>query len=469
MGLRGKVVIRLTLLVVPLGVAMGLVQARYQRASLERATVEAMEARLEARGRDRCEARAERERPWGRKRRRGWRGRSGRTFLYSDDFTSAQARAPAFDPDLRRALEGGADVASKRIRWRNQRALLVAMRTPYPDGPCAIATVRRTTPGTGWATWVFPVAVSLAAVLIAVFAAGPAVRRIRWLTERVRGSRDDPDVTLTLPGRDEVAELAGELQRSRVRDREQMEALRRRDDALTAYVANTTHDLMLPITVLQGHLVSLQRQVGDAPEGPRHLVDASLEEAHHVTSIVQNLSAAAKLEAGDPHLVFHSVDLSGVVERVAARHLPIATQKQVSLEHAVPSRPVRVHGDTTLIEQAVSNLVHNAVRYNRRGGHVALVLEAGADSTFRLRVLDDGPGIPPEELARVTERRFRGGDARSRHPHGLGLGLHIVRDVVERHGFQLRFRNREDGGLEVEVTGAREVTGDDGPSGGAAS
>jgi signal transduction histidine kinase len=454
MGLRGKLVVRLTLLVVPLGIAMGMVQERYQTAALEQASVEALEARMEARGRERCEAVAERGRRWGR----GRRGRPHRAFLYADDFTSAQPGAPAFDADLRRALERGADVASKRVRWQGRRALLVAVRTPWPGGPCAIATVRRTAPGTGWATLLFPVAVSLAAVLIAVFAAGPAVRRIRLLTERVRRSREDPKAAIHLDGKDEVAELAVELERSRRRDHEQMGALRRRDEALTGYVANTTHDLMLPLTVLQGHLVSLQRQLGDAPDAPGHLVDAALEESHHVASIVQNLSAAAKLEAGEPHLVFHAVDLVRVVERVAARHAPIAAQRQVSLDHAVPSHPVHVRGDSTLLEQAVSNLVHNAVRYNRAGGHVAVVLEAPSADAFRLRVLDDGPGIPPEELSRVTERRFRGGEARSRHPHGLGLGLHIVRDVMARHAFELTFHNREEGGLEVVMTGPIEGT-----------
>jgi signal transduction histidine kinase len=453
-GLRSKIALRLTLLVVPFAVAMGLVQERYQTASLERATVEALQARMEARGQERCEALAER-RGRGRGRWRG--GRRHTTVRYAADFTPSQRGAPPLDADLRRALEGGADVASKRITWRGQRALLVAVRMPWADGPCAIVTVRRTAPGTGWwTTLAFPLAVSLAAVLIAVFAAGPAVRRIRLLTERVRRIRDEPEVPIRIGGQDEVAELAEEMDRSRRRDRVQMEALRQRDEALTDYVANTTHDLMLPITVLQGHLVSLRRQLEGGPGVADHLLDASLEESHHLASIVQNLSAAAKLEAGEPHLEFHPVELGGIVGRVAGRHAPIASQKGVALDHSVPPDPVHVRGDTTLLEQALSNLVHNAVRYNASGGHVAVVLEVPSRGAFRIRVLDDGPGIPPEELARVTERRFRGGAARSRHPHGLGLGLHIVRDVMERHGFELTFRNRDEGGLEVEVRGDAE-------------
>jgi len=113
----------------------------------------------------------------------------------------------------------------------------------------------------------------------------------------------------------------------------------------------------------------------------------------------------------------------------------------------------------TLIEQAVSNLVHNAVRYNRRGGHVAILLE-DAGGRFRLRVEDDGPGVPEAERARLFERRHRGDGARQRDPGGLGLGLHIARGVAERHGFALTLASSEHGGLAVELEGATAAGGD---------
>jgi signal transduction histidine kinase len=99
--------------------------------------------------------------------------------------------------------------------------------------------------------------------------------------------------------------------------------------------------------------------------------------------------------------------------------------------------------------------VHNAVRYNREDGHVVVLLEEAADDRFRLRVIDDGPGIPPDELERITERRFRGNEARTRHPDGMGLGLHIAHDVAAKHGFDFDLRASEHGGLEVELNGSR--------------
>ena len=152
----------------------------------------------------------------------------------------------------------------------------------------------------------------------------------------------------------------------------------------------------------------------------------------------------------------HAVDLNDVVARVIGRNAPYADKRDVVLEHGVPSTPTTVTADVTLIEQAVGNVVHNAIRYNKANGHVAVVLESRADG-FTLRVVDDGPGLPEAELARITERGFRGDRARSRHPTGTGLGLSITKDVCIRHGFALRFETPFDGGLVVEITGPERL------------
>src|SRR5262249_39856395 len=114
-----------------------------------------------------------------------------------------------------------------------------------------------------------------------------------------------------------------------------------------------------------------------------------------------------------------------------------------------------------LLEQAVSNLVYNAICHNRPGGHAALILEDDG-ARFRLRVIDDGPGIPEAELAHLVARGFRGNEARTRVPGGQGLGLHIAhplaRRVAKLHGFDLALRRSEYGGLEAELAGRREDT-----------
>ncbi|MFT7679523.1 MAG: signal transduction histidine kinase, partial [Planctomycetota bacterium] len=183
-------------------------------------------------------------------------------------------------------------------------------------------------------------------------------------------------------------------------------------------------------------------------------LSGAMEEAHYVAAILRNLSTVARLEAGEQALERGDVDLGAVVERSVARHLAIARQLNVSLESSVPAETLTVVGNVTLLEEAVSNLVHNALRYNHAGGHVAVVLgtsEAAREGDYWLRVVDDGPGIAPNDLAQLTARAGRSDSARERHPDGRGLGLHIVLDVAARHDLEVSFDKGPEGGLEVTL------------------
>jgi len=295
--------------------------------------------------------------------------------------------------------------------------------------------------------------------LVVLLAAGPIVRRVRRLTAEVRRSAGEHyAVPVAVRGDDEIAGLAHAFNEAGAQVRAHVEDLEQREKTLRGFVANTTHDVMIPLTVLQGHLSAMRKGLeGGTAVVPEQVV-SSLEEAHYMASLIHNLSAAAKLEAGERHIQRHPVDLNAIVERVVARHRPMAQAREIQVDFAVPEAVVQVEGDVTLLEQAVSNLVHNAVRYNECGGHVAILLEArGApgdgEAAFALRVIDDGPGMPADQLKRLPERRYRGDAARSRHPEGLGLGLNIAWDVAERHGLTLGFKASEYGGLEAELRG----------------
>jgi signal transduction histidine kinase len=142
------------------------------------------------------------------------------------------------------------------------------------------------------------------------------------------------------------------------------------------------------------------------------------------------------------------------VARVVSRHAPVAAGRGVEIESATPAEPLHATADVTLLEQAVSNVTYNAVRYNRPGGHVAVILEAEGAS-FSLRVIDDGPGIPEAELSAIVQRGHRGNEARQRAPEGQGLGLHIAFRAAELHGFRLTLGPSEYGGVEARLAGPR--------------
>ena len=483
MTLRRRLLLTIAATAVPL-VALGVwLRVEASRRAWQQALRDVAAARVEQWGRGACEAEpddppgpafrrrptrfrddrpeapeaAESARRWAELRRRGGPSRVGmRLYAYDGAYRAADAEAPPFPAELRTAL-GSDDVAvAETLSEDGLRRPLVGVRTGWEDGPCAFVLARGTQPiaNPPLGGLLTTAALLAAGFLIAVWiTTGSAVRRIRALTAAVRRSSAAHYETPVGPqGSDEIGELARAFDEAAAEVRGHVSRVESREATLRSFVANTTHDVMLPLTVLQGHLAALQRAADDGRVTPEIVKDAS-EEAHYMASLVHNLGAAAKLEAGETHVERHPVNLNELVERAIARHRPVAGPRGIEINGAVPEPALWTSGDVTLLEQAVSNAVHNAVRYNRPGGHVAVVLEPADGASFRLRVFDDGPGVPDDQLARLTERRYRADDARTRAPGGQGLGLSIAREVALRHGFALDLRRSEAGGLEVELSG----------------
>jgi signal transduction histidine kinase len=286
-------------------------------------------------------------------------------------------------------------------------------------------------------------------------AAASPVRRIQSLAESVRASAESRYAArVPAEGNDEIADLAGAFDEAAAAVRSQLVAVEKREGVLRDFVAHTTHDVGLPLSVLAGHLSDMRDRVIGERAVDAALVAAAAQETQYIASLLHNLGAVARLETEDALTEKHAVDLGRLVERVVLRHTGLARDAGVEINHAVPEIALHAQGDVTLLEQAVNNLVHNAIRYNRKGGHVAVVLDASGDR-FELSVSDDGPGVTDAELPHLGDAHFRGGDARSRRPEGRGLGLSIAKAVAERHGFALGFRYAESGGLVARLSGAR--------------
>ncbi|MFT3924009.1 MAG: HAMP domain-containing sensor histidine kinase [Myxococcales bacterium] len=371
-------------------------------------------------------------------------------------FTDAEHRVLTLSSSQASTLESEGALGLSRPSERDVARIVLA--TPWGEGSCAYVLVTGSTevwlggflPPT--LVWLLPIALVLLSVWVAV---GPPVRRLTRLAQAVRAANaSDSALGIELAGDDEIAALARAFD---AKSRELSSELRertRREGALRDFLANTSHDVMVPLTVLLGHLSGL-RGAQELSEESREALRGALNEAHYVTSLIQNLSLTASLDSAEPRVERAALDLRAVVERVVARHAPIARQLQVALDYAVPEEPLEVRGDVTMIEQAVSNLTYNALRYNRANGHVAVLLERMA-AGFRLQVLDDGPGVPEQELGRLLERGLRTDSARARVPEGKGLGLAIARRVAELHGYRIALRNRDEGGLEATLAGPRE-------------
>lgn len=377
-------------------------------------------------------------------------------YVYDEEGRSPSTNAPPLPPEVRRDLGRSLE---RTFAAQDATGAELVVRIGPAGHRCAFLLARRNAPGFHLdmlRPWVPPVFVLAAAVLVGLI---PVVRRIRRLARAVRASAGMGYLgAIERDGDDEIGDLARAFEEAGREVRKRIEAQAAREQALRDFLANTTHDVMTPLTALHGHLVAFRTAAAEGQAPDEAGLSAAIDEAHYMAALLHNLGVAARLEGGEPELVLAPVDLGRLVERVVSRHRIVATQHGLSLEHAVPDAPLLVEGDETFLEQAVSNFVYNALRYNKPGGHVAVVVDRTTDR-FRIRVLDDGPGIPASRIEQVAQRSVRGKDARTRHPDGQGLGLAIAAKVAEIHGFDLLFENPEEGGLSVTLSGPIPATG----------
>ena len=374
---------------------------------------------------------------------------------YDATLTSRHREAPHLSPEILDVI-GDSDAIALRDTWWGS-TVRVLVRSPGSRKECAYILAEGTTerwrggilPASQF--WLLPLVAVIAAILISV---GPVVHRIRRLTIAVLRSVDSEyERVVSTSGNDEVAELGRAFEKAARTVRAQLAQTRRKEAALRDFLVNTTHDIMIPLTVLQGHLAELHDREREGDLSVDDTLASAMNEAHYLGALVHNLSIVAKLDAADAVLQPGAVDLEALIERVVSRHRPIAARLGVSVDRAAPVSPLIVHADVTLLEQAVGNIVYNAIRYNHPGGHVAVIAEHDGKGGFVLNVIDDGPGLLEESLERLVERGFREDYARTRSPDGQGLGLHIAHRVTELHGFRLSFRRSEYGGLHVTLSG----------------
>lgn len=461
MGLRLKVVLMLFAVVMPLLSGYSLYRFSVERRLQHERRAERVAGRIQERPVAVCRGALSAHPPEGQPRQR--RPRRARRlppmFAYDATFESLHIGQPAV-PDKARASflsEDAGEIVHVSL-WRHPewsgvtlvpvegpRGCEVVM-IPWPNRPdraerAVYGLVIRQ-------SMVMAILLFLTGMLISI----PLVRRVRRLTDEVETAPENAWSISSdlLGGKDEISVLARTFRQTGVRVQETIEQLEQRDAALKEYISNTTHDLAIPLTVLQHRLTRLREEAERGDDISVEQIEVALEESHYIAALIANMSAAARLEAGDAHRLDHEVNLVELIERVVGRNRPIARQRQIEIDWAAPES-LEIRGDSTLIEQALSNLVQNAVQYNEAGGHVAVVAEVEGEQ-FVLRVLDDGPGVPQEKLETLSQRAVRG-DARNRNPGGQGFGLSITTRVCEVHGFELSLENGEEGGLVVSIRG----------------
>ena len=286
-------------------------------------------------------------------------------------------------------------------------------------------------------------------VLIAFVVFGPARRRLKAVQEATeRLGAGDLDARAPDNGGDEVAAVARSFNTMAVELASRARALEASDNARRQLLADVSHELMTPLTAMRGYIETLgmSELKLDPPTRERYLQIVT-EETHRLESIIGDLLDLARLEGGGTTMRREHVDVKAIFGRVAARHERELQERGVRLVQRIEPGAEFVIGDSDRLEQALQNLAANALRHTPEGGEIILSSSAVADGPM-LSVRDTGMGIPEEHLPLIFERFYKV-DAARKAAGGSGLGLSIVKAIVERHGGRISARN--DNGAVFEI------------------
>jgi two-component system phosphate regulon sensor histidine kinase PhoR len=217
-------------------------------------------------------------------------------------------------------------------------------------------------------------------------------------------------------------------------------AVKRSEQMRVDFVANASHELRTPLAALSGFIETLKGHARDDQEARAKFLDIMTVEATRMRRLIDDLLSLTRIELNEHVPPASEVSLESVVRQAVAALLPLATADRITIDVSTNGDLPPVMGDRDELIQLFQNLIHNAIKYGRVGGHVWISLSCtpgtgtrGGEPMILAGVRDDGEGIPSDAIPRLTERFYRVDVKRSREKGGTGLGLAIVKHILNRH------------------------------------
>ena len=224
---------------------------------------------------------------------------------------------------------------------------------------------------------------------------------------------------------------------------------RHQEEFYRSFVQNISHELLTPLAAIAGHVANIKECAIEEVESWRHSQDIIEQEVRRLTGLTSNLLLLSRLESGVP-LRLESTNVGGVVEEAVAGLLQMAQAKGIELTIQSPPRLPRIPADRARIKQVFINLLDNAVKYCPEGSKVQVRLSTDAEDMV-VEVADNGPGIPAEDLPHIFEKMYRVEKEGTRAVEGSGLGLSIVKRIVELHNGQIAVESAVGAGTTFRV------------------
>jgi two-component system phosphate regulon sensor histidine kinase PhoR len=215
------------------------------------------------------------------------------------------------------------------------------------------------------------------------------------------------------------------------------------------FLSNISHELRTPLTSILAFVETLENGGLEDAENNRHFLSVIRRNGERMRNLIAEILELSQIESGNVSMTRKKLKLAPFVNEVITSLSSMAAEREIELINEVPTSEV-IAADPKRLEQMLTNLIDNAVRFNRRGGSVTVSYEKLPDR-YLLSVSDTGEGIGPKELHRVFERFYRVDRARTREVGGTGLGLAIVKHLARLHGGEVNVRSQLGVGTEFTI------------------
>ncbi|MCM3903468.1 MAG: ATP-binding protein [Pyrinomonadaceae bacterium] len=224
------------------------------------------------------------------------------------------------------------------------------------------------------------------------------------------------------------------------------------------FLSNVSHELKTPLTAIVAFVETLEAGALDDRENSERFLEIIRKNAARMQNLIDDILELSAIEAGNVGVKAEEIELSPLINDVIMSLAAKASSRGITVKNHVPPDTL-VFVDARRLEQMLTNLVDNAIKFNRDGGMVTIGCEAGART--RILVKDTGEGIPAQHLERLFERFYRVDRARSRDMGGTGLGLAIVKHLARAHGGEVRVSSQLGKGstFEIDLPQANGVSG----------
>ena len=291
----------------------------------------------------------------------------------------------------------------------------------------------------------FALSLGLGIALAEMLFIHPSRRLLHWLINlRREGFKKIPP--LSLPGSDEIGEIGRQLGFAALAFSRGSEESQASMEQRSLFIMTAAHQLRTPLTALLWTIEAVQNPTTSSEERTK-LLSSMSESLSRMRLVIEHILASANVEEGRFGFVFEQIDMVSLIEKIILEMRPFSEkqQVQVSFEH---DGAFLVFADKERISLALADLLSNALQYTPGGGSVRISLKSEGEK-LEVAVADTGIGISEAERAMIFNKFYRSERARHMRPDGSGLGLYLVRNIIEKHGSEITIESTEGKGTRV--------------------